>query len=203
MATPALAIARSRAVDVLDRDRSADNRATIPPVADEAIELTVLMPCLNEAETLAVCVRKAAAFLARSGISGEIVVADNGSVDDSKRLAVKAGARVVEVGDRGYGSAIRGGIAAARGRYVILGDADDSYDFARLDGFIAQLRAGQQLVVGNRFAGGIAPGAMPPLHRFLGNPVLSFIGRLLFRSDIGDFHCGLRGFDRAAVCVSA
>ena len=199
MATPALAIARYRAVDASDRDRSADNRATIPPVADEAIELTVLMPCLNEAETLTVCVRKAAAFLARSGINGEIVVADNGSTDGSQRLAVEAGARVVEVGDRGYGSAIRGGIAAARGRYVILGDADDSYDFARLDGFIAQLRAGQQLVVGNRFAGGIAPGAMPPLHRFLGNPVLSFIGRLLFRSDIGDFHCGLRGFDRAAV----
>jgi glycosyltransferase involved in cell wall biosynthesis len=168
-------------------------------MAGKRIEFTVLMPCLNEAETVAVCVRKAKDFLDRLGAIGEVVVADNGSTDGSQRLATEAGARVVEIRDRGYGSALIGGIAASRGRYVIMGDADGSYDFNWLDEFVAQLRAGQQLVIGNRFVGGIAPGAMPPLHRFLGNPVLSFIGRLLFRSDIGDFHCGLRGFERAAV----
>jgi glycosyltransferase involved in cell wall biosynthesis len=199
MATPALAIEYCGAIDALDRDHTTDFRNTIAQVADEEIELTVLMPCLNEAETLGVCIRKALAFLERSGVRGEILVADNGSTDGSRQLAVEAGARVVEVRSRGYGCALRGGIEAARGRYVIFGDADDSYDFARLDDFIARLRVGEQMVVGNRFAGGIARGAMPPLHRFLGNPVLSFIGRLLFRSDIGDFHCGLRGFDRAAV----
>ncbi len=125
-----------------------------------------------------------------------MVVADNGSTDGSQRLAEAAGARVVPVPRRGYGAALIAGIVAARGRYVIMGDADDSYDFGRLDAFVDRLREGDQLVMGNRFAGGIAPGAMPPLHRFLGNPVLSFIGRVLFRSGIGDFHCGLRGFDR-------
>jgi Glycosyl transferase family 2 len=154
------------------------------------------MPCLNEAETVATCVRKAVAFLAEHGIDGEVLVADNGSTDGSRALAEAAGARVVEVAHRGYGNALMGGIASASGRYVIMGDADDSYDFTALMPFLARLRAGADLVMGNRFRGGIAPGAMPPLHRYLGNPVLSFIGRLFFGSKIGDFHCGLRGFNR-------
>src|SRR5215475_6700567 len=154
------------------------------------------MPCLNEAETVATCVRKANGFLAESGISGEVLVADNGSSDGSQRLAAEAGARVVPIRDKGYGNALMGGIAAARGTYVIMGDADDSYDFTHLMPFVNELRKGADLVMGNRFQGGIEPGAMPPLHKYLGNPVLSFIGRLFFRSKIGDFHCGLRGFRR-------
>jgi hypothetical protein len=157
------------------------------------------MPCLNEAETVATCVRKAIGFLADSGISGEVLVADNGSTDGSQRLAEEAGARVVPVRDKGYGNALMGGIEAARGKYVIMGDADDSYDFTNLMPFVEELRKGADLVMGNRFAGGIAPGAMPKLHRYLGNPVLSFVGRLFFRSKIGDFHCGLRGFNRDSV----
>jgi len=160
------------------------------------VELTVLMPCLNEAETVATCVRKAARFLDEHGIDGEIVVADNGSTDGSQRLAQEAGARVVPVAAKGYGNALLGGIVAAHGRYVIMGDADDSYDFTALMPFVSALRDGADLVMGNRFKGGIAPGAMPALHRYLGNPVLSFIGRLFFRVKIGDFHCGLRGFRR-------
>jgi hypothetical protein len=163
------------------------------------VELTVLMPCLNEAETVATCVRKAAGFLAEHGIDGEVVVADNGSTDGSQRLAADAGARVVAIAEPGYGNALLGGIVAARGEYVIMGDADDSYDFTALMPFVERLRDGADLVMGNRFAGGIAPGAMPPLHRYLGNPVLSFVGRLFFRSRIGDFHCGLRGFRRSRV----
>src|SRR5580693_708415 len=154
------------------------------------------MPCLNEAETVATCVRKAVQFIADSGIDGEVVVADNGSTDGSRQLAADAGARVVPIPERGYGNALMGGIIAARGEYVIMGDADDSYDFTNLMPFITELRKGNELVMGNRFKGGIAPGAMPPLHRYLGNPVLSFIGRLFFPSAIGDFHCGLRGFRR-------
>ncbi len=161
-------------------------------------ELTILMPCLDEAATVAACVAKARGFLQRAGIEGEVLVADNGSGDGSQALAEAAGARVVQVAERGYGAALRAGIAAARGRFVIMGDADDSYDFSRLDGFLEKLREGYPLVMGNRFRGGIRPGAMPPLHRYLGNPVLSFIGRLFFRTGAGDFHCGLRGFDRAA-----
>ena len=160
------------------------------------MELTVVMPCLNEAETVATCVTKAVKFIADSGITGEVVVADNGSTDGSQRLAEEAGARVVQVKDKGYGNALMGGIVAARGEYVIMGDADDSYDFSNLMPFLTELRDGADLVMGNRFKGGIAPGAMPPLHRYLGNPVLSFVGRLFFRSPIGDFHCGLRGFRR-------
>ena len=166
---------------------------------DAGVELTILMPCLDEAETVATCVAKARNFLERAGVVGEVLIADNGSTDGSQRVAREAGARVVDVAARGYGAALLGGIAAAKGRFVIMGDADDSYDFARLDGYVERLRAGDMLVMGNRFAGGIAPGAMPPLHRFLGNPVLSFVGRVLFRSRIGDFHCGLRGFDRDAI----
>ncbi|MEJ0020152.1 MAG: glycosyltransferase family 2 protein [Acetobacteraceae bacterium] len=164
-----------------------------------ACELTILMPCLNEAETLARCITKARAFLIRSGITGEVLIADNGSTDGSQQIAAGHGARVVAIAEKGYGSALLGGIRAARGRYVIMGDSDDSYDFSRLEGFVEKLRAGFQLVMGNRFLGGIAPGAMPPLHRYLGNPVLTTIGRIFFRSPCGDFHCGLRGFDRDAV----
>jgi len=162
-------------------------------------ELTILMPCLNEAATVGSCITKARGFLERTGIAGEVLVADNGSDDGSRAVAEGAGARVVEVTERGYGAALAGGIAAARGRYVIMGDADDSYDFARLEGFVARLREGYPLVMGNRFQGGIRKGAMPLLHRYLGNPVLSFVGRLLFGAPVGDFHCGLRGFDRDAV----
>ena len=157
------------------------------------------MPCLNEAATVGRCVEKARGFLQRARIEGEVLVADNGSSDGSQALAAQAGARVIEVAQRGYGAALNAGIAAAHGRYIIMGDADDSYDFSRLEAFVEKLRAGYPLVMGNRFKGGIQPGAMPPLHRYLGNPVLSFIGRLFFRSRVGDFHCGLRGFERDAV----
>jgi len=163
------------------------------------MELSVIMPCLNEAETVGTCVQKARSFLTLHDVNGEVIVADNGSIDGSQLLAEAAGARVVEVEQRGYGSALMGGILAANGRYVIMADADDSYDFAALMPFLERLRAGADLVMGNRFRGGIAPGAMPPLHRYLGNPVLSFIGRLFFRSKIGDFHCGLRGFRRDSI----
>ncbi len=167
--------------------------------AGAELELTILMPCLDEAATLATCIGKARGYLARSGLAGEVVIADNGSTDGSQAIAAAAGARVVPVAARGYGAALQGGIRAARGRYVIMGDADDSYDFGQLDGFVAKLRGGFALVVGNRFRGGIRPGAMPFLNRYLGNPVLSFIGALLFKTSIADFHCGLRGFDRRAV----
>src|SRR5579859_182192 len=164
-----------------------------------ACELTILMPCLNEAETLATCITKARAFLIRAGIVGEVVIADNGSTDGSRNIAQEHGARVVAVAARGYGSALLAGIAAARGRYVIMGDSDDSYDFSDLGGFVEKLRQGYELVMGNRFLGGIKPGAMPPLHRYIGNPVLTTIGRVFFRSPCGDFHCGLRGFSRDAI----
>lgn len=163
------------------------------------MELSVVMPCLNEAETVETCVRKTIGFFEDSGIDGEVVIADNGSTDGSQQLARDAGARVVPVVDKGYGNALMGGIRAARGRYVAMGDADDSYDFATLGPFLDELRDGADLVMGNRFKGGIAEGAMPPLHRYLGNPVLSFVGRLFFGSKIGDFHCGLRAFDKDAI----
>jgi glycosyltransferase involved in cell wall biosynthesis len=163
------------------------------------MELTILMPCLDEAATVADCVHKARGFLERGSIAGEVLVADNGSTDASVALAQSAGARVVAVAERGYGAALRAGIDAARGKYVIMGDADDSYDFAHLQPFVEKLRAGFPLVMGNRFQGGIREGAMPLLHRYLGNPVLSFVGRLLFGAKVGDFHCGLRGFDRERV----
>ena len=167
--------------------------------ADAHAELTILMPCLNERETVGSCVRSARSFLVSRGIGGEVLVADNGSTDGSQELARAAGARVVTVTQRGYGAALLGGMRSARGRYVIMGDADCSYDFGRLDVFVEQLRSGEQLVMGNRFQGGIAPGAMPLLHRILGNPVLSTIGRLFYRAKVGDFHCGLRGFDRRSM----
>ena len=163
------------------------------------MEVTVLMPCLNEARTIETCVRQARAFLEANGIDGEVLVADNGSADGSQALARAAGARVLDVPIRGYGAALNAGIAAANGTFVILGDADDSYDFSRVMPFVEALRGGNDIVIGNRFAGGIGPGAMPFLHRYLGNPVLSFIGRLFFRIPIGDFHCGLRGCRTAAI----
>lgn len=163
------------------------------------LELSILMPCLNEAQTLAACVANARQFLTRTGTIGEVLVADNGSTDGSQDLARQSGARVVDAPVRGYGGALAGGVAAAEGRYVVMGDADLSYDFSRLDPFLERLRQGADIVVGNRFRGGIAPGAMPFLHRYLGNPVLSFAGRLFFRVPAHDFHCGLRGFKRNAV----
>ncbi len=166
---------------------------------EHGLELSIVMPCLNEAETIAICVQKAVSFLLLNGVDGEVVIADNGSTDGSRALAEAAGARVIAIPERGYGSALIGGIRAARGRFVIMGDADDSYDFTALMPFLDRLRFGADLVMGNRFRGGIAPGAMPPLHRYLGNPVLSFTGRLFFRSKIGDFHCGLRGFTRDGI----
>ncbi|MBI2517739.1 MAG: glycosyltransferase [Opitutae bacterium] len=169
-----------------------------PSQSAEPVELTVVMPCLNESLTIAGCVREALAALAASGISGEVLIADNGSTDGSQVIAAEAGARVVPVTAKGYGNALRGGIAAARGRFILMGDADGSYDFGHLPRFVERLRAGADLVMGNRFRGGIHPGAMPWKNRHLGNPVLSFLGRLFFRTGIGDFHCGLRGFSAAA-----
>lgn len=157
------------------------------------IELTILMPCLNEAETLAVCIQKAKRFLAEHGVNGEVLIADNGSTDGSQQIAIANGARVVPIAMRGYGAALKGGIQAAHGQFVVMGDADDSYDFLNLQAFLQELRAGYDLVMGNRFKGGIAKGAMPFLNRYLGNPVLSGIGRFFFKTSIGDFHCGLRG----------
>lgn len=160
------------------------------------LELSIVIPCLNEAETIAVCVIKALDYLRSRCIIGEVLVADNGSTDGSIEIASSHGARVLSVPVRGYGAALWHGIGHAQGRYVIMGDADDSYDFLGLDPFVERLRAGDHLVVGNRFKGGIAEDAMPMLHRYLGNPVLSFLGRLFFKAPLGDFHCGLRGFDR-------
>ena len=167
--------------------------------AGQELELTILMPCLNEARTLPACISKALGFLDRAGISGEVLVADNGSTDGSQDLARRLGARVIDVAEKGYGSALISGTRAARGRYIIMGDSDDSYDFSRLEPFLDQLHEGSQLVMGNRFAGGIQAGAMPFLHRYLGNPVLSPLGRLLFPSPSRDFHCGLRAFERDAI----
>lgn len=163
------------------------------------IELSILMPCLNEAETLATCIEKAQKSLQNLDIAGEVIIADNGSTDGSQDIATHLGARLVSISTKGYGSALMGGIVAARGVYVIVGDADDSYDFSSLEPFVQQLRQGYDLVMGNRFKGGIKPGAMPVLHRYLGNPVLTWIGRLFFSSPCSDFHCGLRGFRREAI----
>ncbi|HEX7960276.1 MAG TPA: glycosyltransferase family 2 protein [Terriglobales bacterium] len=164
----------------------------------EEVELSVVMPCLNEAETLATCIRKTEQTLERHQISGEVIVADNGSTDGSQQIAREAGARVVNVESRGYGSALRGGIAAARGRFVIMADADDSYDFRDIPAFVEKLRAGADLVMGNRFMGGIKADAMPPLHRYLGNPVLTAMGRIFFHAPCGDFHCGMRAFRKTS-----
>ena len=164
-----------------------------------SLELTILMPCLNEAETLAICIQKAKTCLEKNHISGEVLIADNGSTDGSQEIAKSNGAEVVAVEEKGYGSALMGGVKAARGKYIIMGDADDSYDFSNLMPFVEKLREGYDLVMGNRFKGGIAKGAMPALHRYLGNPVLSTIGKIFYRSNINDFHCGLRGFSKDAI----
>lgn len=161
-----------------------------------SLELTILMPCLNEAETLESCILKAKQFLAEEKINGEILIADNGSTDGSQEIARRQGAKVISVLKKGYGAALKNGIINAQGRYIIMGDADDSYDFSNLKAFLTKLREDYDLVMGNRFKGGIISGAMPFLNRYLGNPVLSFIGRTFFKSTISDFHCGLRGFKR-------
>ena len=161
-------------------------------------EVSIVMPCLNEIETLETCIREAQAALSEGGINGEIIIADNGSVDGSQALAISLGARVVPVLHRGYGSALMGGIAESRGQFVIMGDSDASYDFGHIPRFLERLRAGDELVMGNRFLGGIQAGAMPWKHRYLGNPVLTGIGRLFFHCPAGDFHCGLRGFNKLA-----
>lgn len=166
---------------------------------ESPVILSIVMPCLNEARTVGTCIGKASHFLQRAGISGEIIIADNGSTDGSQEIARRLGARVISVAERGYGSALRAGIAAARGDYVIMGDSDDSYDYLALDPFVAKLMQGYDLVLGNRFAGGIKKRAMPPLHRYFGNPALTSLGRLLYGSPSRDFYCGLRGFRREAV----
>ncbi|MBX9625770.1 MAG: glycosyltransferase family 2 protein [Gemmataceae bacterium] len=170
-----------------------DGRAAPP-----GVEVTVVMPCLNEAETIGRCVEKALRAFREHGISGEVVIGDNGSTDGSQEIARRLGARVVDVPARGYGAALLGGVAAARGTYVVMGDSDDSYDFAAILPFVEQLRAGAELVMGNRFRGEIKPGAMPFLHKYLGNPALSRLGRLFFKCPAGDFHCGLRAFRKDA-----
>lgn len=162
------------------------------------MQLTILMPCLNEAETLALCINKANAWSSRSGIQTEVVVADNGSTDGSQAIAESLGARVVPVQQRGYGSALFHGTMAAKGEWIIMGDSDDSYDFGKLDAFVQKLQQGFDLVMGNRFLGGIAPGAMPWKNRYIGNPVLTWVGRVLFKCPAKDFHCGLRGFRKDA-----
>ena len=161
-------------------------------------ELTILMPCLNEAETLETCIDKANAWIASSGVSAEVVIADNGSTDGSQEIARRGGARVVDVPTLGYGSALYAGAQSANSKYIIMGDSDDSYDFSNLDQFVNELRLGNDLVMGNRFAGGIEPGAMPWKNRYIGNPALSLVGRILFRIPIRDFHCGIRGFSKEA-----
>jgi glycosyltransferase involved in cell wall biosynthesis len=163
------------------------------------VEISVVMPCLNEAETIAICIKKASACCETLQVAFEIIIADNGSTDGSQALARELGARVIDVPAKGYGSALMGGIDAAQGTCIIMGDADDSYDFSNLAPFIEKLRMGYDLVMGNRFKGGIRAGAMPPLHKYLGNPVLTGIGKLLFKSPVGDFHCGLRGFRKDAI----
>lgn len=177
-----------------------DPQATNAPSPDPpVVELSVVLPCLDEAETLATCIEKAQRSMHELAVDGEIVIADNGSTDGSQDIARSLGARVVDVDERGYGAALRAGIEASVGEFVIMADADDSYALDELGPFLDELRDGADLVMGNRFEGGIAPGAMPALHRYLGNPVLSWTGRRLFRSDIGDFHCGMRGFRRDVV----
>ena len=162
------------------------------------MQLTILMPCLNEAETLALCINKANAWIANSGIDAEVLIADNGSTDGSQAIAESLGARVVSVSQRGYGAALFHGSMAAQGQWIIMGDSDDSYDFSKLDVFVDKLREGFDLVMGNRFLGGIAEGAMPWKNRYIGNPVLTWVGRMLFKCPSKDFHCGLRGFTKEA-----
>jgi glycosyltransferase involved in cell wall biosynthesis len=178
-----------------DEDREP---VALPVNEAERIEVSVVMPCLNEAETLEKCIVKAQRALREANIAGEVVIADNGSTDGSAEIAKGLGARVVNVRAKGYGNALMGGIAAASGKYVVMGDADDSYDFGHIPRFVEQLRKGADVVMGNRFQGGIQKDAMPPLHQYFGNPALTKLGRLFFRSPVGDFYCGLRGFRKDA-----
>jgi len=180
--------------------RAESDRQPVPlPVQQtETIEVSVVMPCLNEAETLETCIVKAQRAMQEANIAGEVVVADNGSTDGSLEIAKRLGARVVNVRAKGYGNALMGGIAVALGKFVVMGDADDSYDFSHIPRFVEQLRKGSDLVMGNRFLGGIQKDAMPPLHRYFGNPGLTWLGRLFFRSPVGDFYCGMRGFRKSA-----
>lgn len=166
---------------------------------ETGVEISIVLPCLNEEKTLGTCIRKAQGFLARHNLRGEVVVADNGSTDRSVEIAQSLGARVVHIPEKGYGSALRGGFAAAQGKYILMADSDDSYDLEHLEPFLEKLREGYDLVMGNRFQGGIAPGAMPWHHRYIGNPVLSFIGKLFFRTPANDFHCGIRAFTKEAI----
>lgn len=176
-----------------------DRQPVVSPIKGvEAIEVSVVMPCLNEAETLETCIVKAQRALQEAHIAGEIVIADNGSTDGSVEIAQQLGARLVNVRTKGYGSALMGGIAAASGKYIVMGDADDSYDFSHIPRFVEQLRQGADVVIGNRFRGGIQKDAMPPLHRYFGNPALTKLGRLFFHSPVRDFYCGLRGFRKDA-----
>ncbi|HKS82426.1 MAG TPA: glycosyltransferase family 2 protein [Candidatus Acidoferrales bacterium] len=175
-------------------DQAIPSRPMERNAAGESTEVSVVMPCLNEARTLGACIRKATAAFKRAGLRGEVVIADNGSSDGSQAIAEELGARVIPVAHKGYGNALRAGIAAARGEYVVMGDSDDSYDFTQVDTFVAKLREGFDLVMGNRFWGERVPGAMPFLHRYLGNPGLSWLGRLFFKCPVGDFQCGLRAF---------
>jgi len=183
---------------VVLRSDSESRLHSVPVNVTAPIELSVVMPCLNEAETLEVCIRKAQRAMREANIAGEVVVADNGSTDGSIEIAEQLGARVAHVKARGYGNALMGGIEAARGKFIVMGDADDSYDFGHIPRFLEQLREGADLVMGNRFRGGIQKDAMPPLHRYFGNPALTRLGRLFFRSPVGDFYCGLRGFRKDA-----
>ena len=180
-----------------------DPRATVDRLdaardTRQTYEVSVVMPCLNEVETLEACIVAAQRGLEEAGCVGEVIVADNGSTDGSIDVAERCGARVVQVALRGYGAALYFGARAAVGRFIIMGDSDDSYDFSRISAFVERMRAGDDVVIGNRFQGGIAPGAMPFKNKYLGNPVLSTLGRLLFKSRVGDFHCGLRGLTRDA-----
>lgn len=163
------------------------------------MELTILMPCLNEEATVGSCIKEALEFIDGAKIKAEILIADNGSIDDSVKIAKELGARVIGVTKKGYGCALRAGIQAAKGKYIIMGDCDMSYVFLNLEDFIEALRQGNGLVMGNRFKGGISTGAMPPLHQYFGVPLLSFMGRMVYRVQIGDFHCGLRGYNRQAI----
>lgn len=166
---------------------------------ENEVELTILMPCLNEEETIATCIEKSQKYLRNNRINGEVLISDNGSTDRSSKIAEKMGARVCYENVKGYGSALIKGIKEARGKYVIMGDCDDSYDFLNLNDMLSELRNGYQLVMGNRFKGGIEKGAMPFSHKYIGNPMISMIGRFLYKTNIGDFNCGLRGFDRSAI----
>jgi glycosyltransferase involved in cell wall biosynthesis len=178
----------------------AENVGVAPPEStDEVCDVSVVLPCLDEAETLTTCIAKAQRSMKELGVDGEVIVADNGSTDGSQELARRLGARVIDVPVKGYGSALLGGIGAAQSEYVVIADADDSYDLSSLGPFLDALNNGADLVMGNRFLGGIEPGAMPKLNRYVGNPLLSRLGRLLFRSPIGDFHCGMRAFRRSSI----